>query len=166
MTALLLIVRRSVEVAEDLATNVLLTGLFVVHDTLVSSQNESAELTGWEDGDAEVLEVLELEIEVWGDDSALVESSVEVNADLSTSGIIDDLEVMDRRPIKHVCPCSREHFARKMVSLGEIELEKLTQEEEEVRVQCQFCRVEHVFDREQLNALLYGARLYFSDPEE
>ena len=93
MTALLLIVRRSVEVAENLASNVLLTGLFVVHDTLVGGQDESTELTGWEDGVAEVLEVLELEVEVGGDDSALVESSVEVNADLSTSGIIDDLEL-------------------------------------------------------------------------
>ena len=101
MTALLLIVRRSVEVAEDLATDVLLTGLFVVHDTLVGGQNESTELTGWEDGVAEVLEVLELEVEVGGDDSALVESSVEVNADLSTSGIIDDLELTNVTVLLH-----------------------------------------------------------------
>ena len=92
---------RSVEVSEDLATNVLLTGLFVVHDTLVGGQNESAELTGWEDGVAEVLEVFELEIEVGGDDSALVESSIEVNADLSTSGIIDDLEFTNVTVLLH-----------------------------------------------------------------
>ncbi len=79
--------------------------------------------------------------------------------------VIDDLDVLDRRPNKHLCPCSREHFARKMVTLGEVELKRLTEEEEEVRVECQFCRAEHVFDREQLNALLYGARLYFSDEE-
>ena len=79
----------------------LFTGLFVVHNTLVGSQNESAELTGWEDSVAEVLEVLELKIEVGGDHTALVESSVEVNADLSTSGIIDDLELTNVSMLLH-----------------------------------------------------------------
>merc|ERR1719174_952073 len=83
----------SVEEAEDFATDMLSTGLFVIHDALVGSQDESAELTGWKDSVREVLEVSELEIEVGGDHSALVESSVEVDADLSTTGIIDDLEL-------------------------------------------------------------------------
>ena len=73
----------------------------MVHDTLVGGQNESAELTGGKDGDAEVLKVLELEIEVGGDHSALVESSVEVNDDLSTSGIIDNLELADVTVLLH-----------------------------------------------------------------
>ena len=71
------------------------TGLFMVHDALVGRQDESAELTGWKDGVAEVLEVLELEIEVGGDHSTLVESSVEVHNDLSATGIVDDLEFTD-----------------------------------------------------------------------
>ena len=71
----------------------LFTGLFVVHDALVGGQDDSSELTGWEHGVAEVLEVLELEVEVWADDTAFVESSVEVDADLSTSGVVDDLKL-------------------------------------------------------------------------
>ena len=66
------------------------TGLFMVHDALVGRQDESAELTGWKDSVREVLEVSELEIEVGGDNSALVESSVEVDADLSTTSVIND----------------------------------------------------------------------------
>jgi len=86
---------RSVEVSEDLATDMLLTGLFVVHNTLVGGEHDETELTGGEDGGGEVLEVLELEIETGGDHTALVESSVELNNDLASAGIVDDLELVD-----------------------------------------------------------------------
>ena len=71
------------------------TGFVVIHDALVSRQDNLAELTGWEDSVREVLEVPELEIEVRGDHTALVESSVEVHNDLSATGIVDDLEFTD-----------------------------------------------------------------------
>ena len=77
------------------------TGFFMVHDALVSSQDESTELTGWEDGIAEVLEVPELDIEVGGNNSTLVESSIEVYDDLSTTGIIDDLKLTNVSVLLH-----------------------------------------------------------------
>ena len=64
----------------------------MVHDSLVSGQDKSSELTGWKDSVAEVLEVLELKVEVWRDNTALVESSVQVYDDLASTGIIDNLE--------------------------------------------------------------------------
>ena len=67
----------------------------MVHDSLVSGEYKSSELTGWEHSIAEVLEVLELEIEVWRDNTALVESSVQVDDDLASTGIIDNLEFSD-----------------------------------------------------------------------
>ena len=71
------------------------TGLVVVHDSQVSGEDDDTELTGWEDGVGEVLEVLQLEVESWRDDTALVQSSVEVDNDLSGTGIINDLKLVD-----------------------------------------------------------------------
>jgi hypothetical protein len=79
-----------------------LSGLVVIHDTLVGSQDNVTELSGWEDLVDELLEVLELEVESWGDDTALVKSSVEVNDDLSGSTIIDDLEFVDVTVLLHL----------------------------------------------------------------
>ena len=82
----------SVEESEDLSTDLVLSGLVVIHDTLVGGEDDVSELSGWEDLINELLEILKFEVESWGDDTALVESSVKINNDLSVSGIIDDLE--------------------------------------------------------------------------
>ena len=53
----------SVEEAEDLSSNMLGTGLVVVHDTLVGGEYEYAELTGGQHSVGEVLELSESQIE-------------------------------------------------------------------------------------------------------
>jgi len=67
----------------------------VIHDTLVGGEEDVSELSGRKDGVNELLEVLKLEVESWGDNTTFVESSVKINDDLSVSGIIDDLEFTD-----------------------------------------------------------------------
>lgn len=76
------------------------------------------------------------------------------------SRLFDDAEILAETDIAARCPCSREHFARRLVTLGAAELERLTDEQEVTEVECHFCRARHVFDREQMNALVYGARMY------
>ena len=78
------------------------SGLIVVHDTLVGSQDDVTELSRWEDVVDELLEVLELKVESWGDNTALVKSSVEVNDDLAWSSIINDLEFVDVSVLLHL----------------------------------------------------------------
>ena len=92
----------SVEESEDLTTDMLLSGLNVIKDTLVSGEDNKSELSGWENLVDELLEILELKVESWGDDTALVKSSVEVNDDLSGSTIIDDLEFVDVTVLLHL----------------------------------------------------------------
>ena len=67
----------------------------MVHDTLVGGEDNVTELTGGEDGVGEVLEVLELQVETGGDDTALVEATVQVNDDLASAGIVNDGELVD-----------------------------------------------------------------------
>ncbi len=74
--------------------------------------------------------------------------------------IFDDFETLHSRTPAWNCPCSREHFARKLVTLGESTLRELVEGQENTQVQCHFCRTEYEFDAEQMSALLYGARLY------
>lgn len=71
------------------------TGLVVVHNTLVGREDKDTELSGGEHGIGEVLEVLELEVETGGDNSALVQTTVKVDNDLAIAGIVDDLELGD-----------------------------------------------------------------------
>ena len=95
------ILRRSVEETENLTTDVLLSGLDVVDDTLVGSEDDETELSGWENLINELLEILELEVESWGDDTALVKSTVKVDDDLAGSGIVNDLEFVDVTVLLH-----------------------------------------------------------------
>ena len=85
----------SVEETEDLSTDLVLSGGLVVHDTLVGGEDDVSELSGWKNLIDELLEILKFEVESWGDDTTLVESSVKINDDLTVSLIIDDLEFTD-----------------------------------------------------------------------
>ena len=78
-----------------------LSGLVVADDTLVGGEDDVTELSGRKDGVAELLEVLELEVESWGDDTALVQSSVKVNDDLAGSGIVNNLKLVDVTMLLH-----------------------------------------------------------------
>jgi len=74
--------------------------------------------------------------------------------------VMPDAEIVAEQSVELRCNCSRENFARRICTLGADELERLTEELEIVDVQCHFCRIQYAFDREQVNALLYGARMY------
>ncbi len=78
------------------------TGLLVVHDGLVGGDNEETEVSGGEDGGGEILEFGEVEVESGGDNTALVEAAVELNNDLSGSGIIDNFEFVDVSMLLHL----------------------------------------------------------------
>lgn len=71
------------------------TSLVVIHDALVSGEDNNAELTGGKDSGGELLEILEGEIETGGDNTALVETTVQVDDDLASASVIDDLELVD-----------------------------------------------------------------------
>ena len=93
--------RSSVEETENLSSDMLLSGLEMVDNTLVGGEDDETELSGWENLWDKLLEVLELEVESWGDDTALVQSSVKVNDDLAGSGIVNNLELVDVTMLLH-----------------------------------------------------------------
>ena len=77
------------------------TGLVMVDDTLVGRQHDDAELSGREDLVGELLEVLQLEVETGRDNAALVQTAVEVDDDLASALIIDNLELVNVAVLLH-----------------------------------------------------------------
>ena len=67
----------------------------MVHNALVSGEDKSSKLTRGKHSGAEVFEILELDVEVGGNHSTLIESSVEIDDDLASAGIVNDLELTD-----------------------------------------------------------------------
>lgn len=84
---------RLVEEANDLARDVLASGLLVVHDTGRGGQDDVAELTGREQLDNPLLELGEADVVAGGDDTGLVQAAVELDDDLAGAVVVDLLEL-------------------------------------------------------------------------
>ncbi|HSU16866.1 Hsp33 family molecular chaperone HslO [Longimicrobium sp.] len=72
----------------------------------------------------------------------------------------DGFELLDRYPVRFHCPCSRERFTGGIVSLGETEIRRIIEEEENdtTEVVCHFCNQAYHFTREDMAAILEAAR--------
>lgn len=84
-----------VEETNDLARDVLATGLLVVHDTGRGGEDDVAELTGREQLDNPLLELGETDVVAGRDDTGLVETAVELDNDLAGSVVVNLLELAD-----------------------------------------------------------------------
>lgn len=67
--------------------------LLVVHDTGRGGEDDVAELTRWQELDNPLLEVVELDVVAWADDTGLVEAAVELDDDLAVAVVINLLEL-------------------------------------------------------------------------
>lgn len=82
-----------VEETEELASNVLATSLLVVHDTSRGGQDEVTELTRGQELGGPGLEVTELNGVAGVDDTALVQTAVELDDDLARAVVVNFLEL-------------------------------------------------------------------------
>lgn len=82
-----------VEEADDLAGNVLSSGLLVVHDTSRGGEDDIAELTGRQQLDDPLLEVGQADVVAGRDDTGLVETAVQLDDNLAGAVVIDLLEL-------------------------------------------------------------------------
>ena len=67
---------------------------------------------------------------------------------------------LDRYPVAFHCPCSRERFSAGIVSLGEAEVQRIIEEEENptTEVVCHFCNEVYHFTPADMEAILDAAR--------
>jgi molecular chaperone Hsp33 len=72
----------------------------------------------------------------------------------------DGFELLDRYPVRFNCPCSRERFESGIVSLGQDEIRRIIEEEENdyTEVVCHFCNEAYHFTPTDMAAILEAAR--------
>lgn len=71
----------------------LLSRLFVVHDSLGRGEDDESELARGEQVGGPLLQLLELDIITGRDDSALVDAAIELHNDLAGAAVVYDLEL-------------------------------------------------------------------------
>ncbi|MNL71020.1 33 kDa chaperonin [compost metagenome] len=72
--------------------------------------------------------------------------------------LLPDVVIMDGLDISFVCQCSRERVEQTLVSLGQHELERLIEEDDQVEVVCHFCNEAYVFNKDELQVILDQAK--------
>eukprot|EP00009_Paramoeba_aestuarina_P002337 CAMPEP_0201506188 /NCGR_PEP_ID=MMETSP0161_2-20130828/117_1 /ASSEMBLY_ACC=CAM_ASM_000251 /TAXON_ID=180227 /ORGANISM="Neoparamoeba aestuarina, Strain SoJaBio B1-5/56/2" /LENGTH=125 /DNA_ID=CAMNT_0047900217 /DNA_START=93 /DNA_END=470 /DNA_ORIENTATION=+ len=75
--------------------------LFVIHDSVGGGENNVPELTGGEEVDHPLLNLVVSNIESGGDNPALVDPTIELNNDFAGSVIIDDLKFTNVLVLHH-----------------------------------------------------------------
>ena len=72
----------------------------------------------------------------------------------------DGWELLDRYPVAFRCPCSRQRFESAIVSLGEAEIQRIIEEEENdaTEVVCHFCNQAYHYTAADMAAILEAAR--------
>ena len=70
-------------------------GLLVVHDTSRGGEDDVAELTGRQQLDDPLLEVGKADVVPGGDDTSLVDTSVQLDDNFARAVVVNDLELVD-----------------------------------------------------------------------
>jgi len=68
--------------------------------------------------------------------------------------IFPDIEILEKREVRHKCTCSLEKVERTLIALGKEELEKFLKEGKPVEVQCSFCKTSYTVDLSRIKELL------------
>ena len=73
-------------------------------------------------------------------------------ADIVFNGV--EYEEFDTIDVEFKCVCSKEKYAKGLVSLGKKELTSILEEEKAVKTSCRFCKNEYVFTEEEIKELI------------
>ncbi len=71
----------------------------------------------------------------------------------------DNVQVIEKMPVKFQCTCSKERFGRAIISLGESEIQEMITEDGKADTQCHFCNAEYHFTKEELKDILEEAKM-------
>lgn len=65
----------------------------------------------------------------------------------------EEVTLPESQAVTFSCTCSREGTAQALLSIGQAECEDILAEHGDIRLNCQFCHTEYVFDLKQINQL-------------
>ncbi|UOA06833.1 Hsp33 family molecular chaperone HslO [Methylobacter sp. S3L5C] len=66
----------------------------------------------------------------------------------------EEVRLFDAEPVKFECVCSRPRIERTLRALGEEELQDILTEQDSIKVCCEFCGEQYLFDRVDVETLL------------
>ena len=70
----------------------------------------------------------------------------------------DQVQILEKSPVRFQCTCSQERFGQAIVSLGEQEISDIIEENGQAETNCQFCNATYIFTKEELQTLLDQAK--------
>lgn len=105
--------------------------------------------------DAEITEI-EQAVGAMPSVTALLEQGMEPEEMLRW--LLPDAVVLDELDISFTCQCSRDRVKQTLVSLGQHELERLIEEDDQAEVVCHFCNEAYVFYKDELQVILEQAK--------
>lgn len=85
--------------------------------------------------------------------SALIEEHPDLETIL-TLLFGDDYHILSRQDVAFACNCSKDRFARGIVSLGAEEIQKMIEEDGKAEVICHYCKQQYLYDKADLTDLL------------
>jgi molecular chaperone Hsp33 len=68
----------------------------------------------------------------------------------------EQVRLFEPMPVSFACSCSQERMERALVGLGREELESIIAEQGKLEAQCEFCGVQYVFTKGEIQHLLQG----------
>ena len=109
--------------------------------------------------DPQVVETIEKNIEKIDSVSRMVDGGMTPLEIIDTVFAGLPYDVLDTADVDYICPCSRERYARALLSLGKKELRRLADEGEPVETLCSFCGRKYVFPLSEIREMLAAAEL-------
>ena len=105
--------------------------------------------------DAEITEI-ENAIKVMPSVTTLLEQGLEPGEMLRL--LLPDAIILEELDINFACQCSRDRVEQTLISLGQHEMERLIEEDEQAEVVCHFCNEAYVFNKDELQEILEQAK--------
>ncbi len=59
-------------------------------------------------------------------------------------------EILEKRPIRYYCPCSKEKFEKSLIALDEKTLDELIHDDQKADIECHFCKKTYHFNQDDL----------------
>ncbi|TDT70589.1 molecular chaperone Hsp33 [Hypnocyclicus thermotrophus] len=68
--------------------------------------------------------------------------------------LVEEYKILDTIEVNYTCDCNKEKFFRGIVSLGKDEIKKLLESQEDIEVECHFCKTKYSYTKEDFELIL------------
>ncbi len=101
----------------------------------------------------ETIDEIEINIREMKPVSSLIQNgySPEQIVDVITKG---NHKIVQKMDLHYECDCSKERFAKGIISLGPVEIQEMIDDQKEIETTCQFCGRQYHFDVDELTSMM------------